>query len=479
MSNDQGYNSVLKEYDFYNSNDDEFEIIDEFPKNYISNIGEKNSNDKENIKEIINKKEKIKNFIIKIFKVIFNSRNKRSEFSSKSKRKLNNNKSVHNFFTVDIEELIEYDNLKAWDDSEGEKNKKYIIDFYLIKNDEKNKDSHKRVKNNDNQKIPVERWKIKYKEDLINNDNNKNIDLFLNKKMKLIEKNITSFSRILPLFNISKKDDKYEIDFKFNQKIKNTKKLFSDDELFNKIKISNNDIFSFKLSIYYLKINPDNIENLFNKFNNDFVIIPSQKSRRRFLSDDFHKKSSYQLLNNLEQKNNNEKNENENSNPSFIIEDYIKDRRLSFEINTIDNYINTIFKEQEKENLLNKKESVSDSNTGSDLSLVISEENTITRQNSNEKKNKKDFKIRKMTFDDNNINNKKEYIHKRHYTCNENSKNKKVKINFNNLKNFEFQNNSKIKIIIQDYKTVRKMIKMMPKYGNIKYNKLSTFITSN
>ena len=31
MSNDQGYNSVLKEYDFYNSNDDEFEIIDEFP----------------------------------------------------------------------------------------------------------------------------------------------------------------------------------------------------------------------------------------------------------------------------------------------------------------------------------------------------------------------------------------------------------------------------------------------------------------
>ena len=84
-----------------------------------------------------------------------------------------------------------------------------------------------------------------------------------------------------------------------------------------------------------------------------------------------------------------------------------------------------------------------------------------------------------MTFDDNNINNKKEYIHKRHYTCNENSKHKKVKINFNNLKNFEFQNNSKIKIIIQDYKTVRKMIKMMPKYGNIKYNKLSTFITSN
>ena len=33
--------------------------------------------------------------------------------------------------------------------------------------------------------------------------------------MKIIEKNILSYSRVLPLFNILK-EDKYYIDFKFN-----------------------------------------------------------------------------------------------------------------------------------------------------------------------------------------------------------------------------------------------------------------------
>ena len=40
--NNQGYISVMKEYDFYNSNDNDFEIIDECPFNKINSLPENN-----------------------------------------------------------------------------------------------------------------------------------------------------------------------------------------------------------------------------------------------------------------------------------------------------------------------------------------------------------------------------------------------------------------------------------------------------
>ena len=103
--NDQGYKTVMKEYDFYNSNDNDFEIIDECPTNYINSLPENNI-----VNNFTHESVKLQNFVVNIFKIIFSSRNKRSEFSFKSKKHLENSS-----FTVDIEELIEYDNLKARD----------------------------------------------------------------------------------------------------------------------------------------------------------------------------------------------------------------------------------------------------------------------------------------------------------------------------------------------------------------------------
>ena len=475
--NDEGYNSVLKEYDFYHSNDNDFEIIEEY-----SNKPNINKNIKNNMEIKKNQNEKLQNFIFKIFKIIFNSRNKRSEFSSNSKSKLNDNKTNNSSFTVDIEELIEYDNLKAWDDSDGDKKKKYIIDFYLLKNDnEQDKESLKSVKTTDKQKLLVERWKIKYNENFNFSEKTENF-AFLEKKMKIIEKNIVTYSRVLPLYNISK-DDNYSIDFKFNPNIKKGKKYFVDEKSTQKIKIKNKDLYSFKLSIQYLKIKPENIELFFNKNNYDFVIIPSNKSRRRFLSDTdtytYNKKSSQYILNNIDHNNENKLDDNKDKevqNPSFIIENYITDRKHSYEDNNIQKYIKSKFDEDEKEKKLDKSQSLSNENSDDDLSLVIDETNSDSGYKPNENENKKN-NIRKMTYDYYNINNTKENIPRKSQTL-KNPKNIKKK-EIDNLKNFDCRNNFNVKKIVQDYKIMRKMIKMMPKFDNIKYNKLSTFIFSN
>ena len=478
--NDLGYKSVLKEYDFYHSNDNDFEIIEEYSNNYINtpNDNDNNNNSIKNNLEIKNQNEKLQNYIIKILKIILNSRNNSYTFSSNSKRQLKDNKN-NNFFPIDIEEIIEYDNLKAWDNSDGDKKKKYIIDFYLIKNNNENdKDSLKSAKINEKQKLLVERWKIKYKEKFNFKKDIKNLDLFLDKKMKIIEKNIITYSRILPLYNISK-DDNYSIDFKFNPNIKRGKKSFIDEKSTEKIKIINNDLYSFKLSINYLKIKPENIDLFFNKNNYDFVIIPSNKSRKRFLSDNDtntnYKKSSQNILNNIEHNNEEKYNKNNgNQKPSFIIENYINDRRLSYD--------NTKPIEDEKEKKLDKNKYLSNENSENDYSLVITETNSDSGHNSNknqiknEKKNSNENNIRKMTYDYyNNENNQKEYIPRKTQTLKNHNF---IKEEIDNLHNLDFKGNCKIKKIVQEYKTLRKMIKILPKYDNIKYNKLSTFIFS-
>jgi len=94
---DNGYKSVLKEYDYYNNTENDFEIIDEYENNYTNN-----QKDNINKEDEIKQKSKFQNFIADIFKIIFNSRNQSSEFYSKSKKKLKGNS-----FQIDLDELIE------------------------------------------------------------------------------------------------------------------------------------------------------------------------------------------------------------------------------------------------------------------------------------------------------------------------------------------------------------------------------------
>ena len=467
---DQGYNSVIKEYDFYNCNDNDFEIIYEYSNNKKDQQNDEKNNINNNDKNNKNNK-KIQNFILKIFKIIFKSRNKRNEFSSKSKLKLNDNKKENNLFEVDIEELIEYDNLRILDDSNGDKKKKYIIDFYLVKKEsQRDNDSLKSVKFYDKHKILVERWKIKYKENFKFKYDKRNLDMFLDKKLKILENNITTYSRVLPLYNISK-DDSYYIDFKFNPIDKKGIKLFVDEKSSKKIKLVNEDIFSFNVTIKYLEIKPENIDIFFNKNNYDFVIIPSNKSRRRFLSDEYYKKSSNQLL--KEEDENNNKYYNETTKPDFIINNF-NNRKFSLEENKIDNYINFKKNEEPKEYNLNKKElNYKENSSEDDLSLEISENNSDDYPYYEEYKDDNFKNKRKMTYDKN----KSKYLeenkprkYKKEY---KKKKNKETKFD---IKNLDLNQNLVVKNIVKNYKNIKKMMKIMPYFGNIKYNKLSTFI---
>ena len=444
----------MKEYDFYNSNDNDFEIIDECPTNYINSLPENNISN-----NLIYESDKLQNFFVNIFKIIFSSRNKRSEFSSKSKKNLNNSS-----FTFDIEELIEYDDLKANDN----KKKKYIIEFYLYENDsEVNLARSRRLK--DKPKILVERWKIKYKESFLPLDVDeqknsfKNYNVFLEKKMKIIEKNIISYSRVLPLFNVLK-EDKYYIDFKFNPIKKKNKMKFVDENATKTINLISDDMFCFKLSVEYLIIKPDNIDTFFSKIDTDFVIIPSNKSRKRFLSDDYKKSSSQLLMKKLEQKdkegiieNSDEGKENNNN--------YKNRRRLSFE----DNYYNKKYKTNfEEEN---------DSSSEDNLSLIITETNNDTCQTSSDN-HKISENSRKNTDNNNPINNQQNLISKCHIhkekTENILTEDKKRDI----LKNIDFSENPVVFKIIKDYKITRQMLEMFPNFGNINNKRVFTFISS-
>ena len=162
QTNDQGYRSVMKEYDFYNNDNDDFEIIDEIPTNYINTTSNNNINNSLKNSEIEKQKGKLNKFIIKLFKIIFNSRNKLSEFDSKSKPKLNENIKTNNTFTFDIEELIAYDSFKDMDDNNDNNRQQYIIDFFLYDNNDDDLGSLKSVRVKASPKLLVERWKIKF-----------------------------------------------------------------------------------------------------------------------------------------------------------------------------------------------------------------------------------------------------------------------------------------------------------------------------
>ena len=488
QNNDQGYTAVEKEYDFFNNNITDFEIINDIPNSFIN---PENNNDINNIKnnndlKFEKQKKKLENFVTEIFKIIFKSRNKFSEFSSKSKRKLNETKKDDDDpFKPNIEELIEYDNLKAWDKSENSQKRKILIEFYLYENDKSDDaGSLRSVKINGKPKLLVERWKIKYKEnyyeDNININNKNNFDEFMDTKMKLIEKDIISYSRILPLFNISKENN-YFIEFKYNPK---EKRNFVSENLTKKIKIKIEELFDFKLSLTYLKIRPENIEDLLKYNNNDFVIISKKKSRRRFLSDTYYKKSSNQLLKKeSEELNNNINNDNNDNNivkNDFIIENYFNDinndnnniirkRRLS--ANEKD--IKSKFYAKNFKRTISKSD---DDSSEDNLSLVINEsnndDNKILNNNLNIDNITKDTKLNK---NENKNQIKKDNSVRKCQTFRENSKNE-LKEGDNKI-NIEFKN-TKIKQIVKEYKNKKKMMAMMPYYGDINCDKLRTFILS-
>ena len=290
QQNDQGYKSVIKEYDLYNNDINDFERIDEIPTNYINDKKDNNNNKNQEIKST-KENDKLQNFVNEILKIIFYSRNKLSEFSSKSMLTLTDDKKDKNLFSYHLEELTAYDEFKDWAEVEGDKKQIYIIDFIIRKkNSYENLAEAKKTEENNNPNLLAERWKIKIKHK--NNFQSKNSskeDNFIDTKMKIIEKDIILYSHILPLFNISK-DNNYFVDFKFNPPIKE-KKNFFDKSLTKKVKIkmAKEDIINFKISITYLELKFENINKLFKKSLDEFVIIPSKKSRSRFLSDDLKK----------------------------------------------------------------------------------------------------------------------------------------------------------------------------------------------
>jgi hypothetical protein len=222
-------------------------------------------------------------------------------------------------------------------------------------------------------------------------------------------------------------------------------------------------MFCFKLSVEYLNIKPDNINIFFNKIDSDFVIIPSNKSRKRFLSDDC-KKSSSQLLKKLEQKDKESINDNSDE-ENEINNNYINRRRLSFE----DNHYNKKYNPNSEEE--------NDSSSEDDLSLVITETNNDTCQTSSDN-HKNSENARKMTDNNNPINSKQNILSKGHaYKEKPKSilaKDKKRDI----LKNIDFSNSSFAFNIIKDYKSTRQILELLPNFGNINNNRLFTFISS-
>ena len=467
QSNDQGYKSVMKEYDFYNDDINDFEIIDEIPTNYMNTPSNNNNSSKNNnsLKNsaIEKQKDKMNKFIINIFKIIFKSRNKLSEFASQSKHNMNESNKTDMSFAFDIDELIAYDNFKDSGDNDDNKRQQYIIDFFLYENVEDDTASLKSVRVKGSPKLLVERWKIKYKENFIcNKDKINNLDA----KIKILEKDIILYSHLLPLFNITKKDN-FFIEFKFNPTPKEKKK-FVDDKMTKKIKIVKEEFFDYKLSITYLKITPHNISYLLKKYNNDFVIIPSKKSRRRFLSDEYYKKSSNQLFKKESKININDVNNNQIKN-TLIIENYFNDE----DADNVDRNITqkrrlSVQEKKVKSKFFNSKDSLSsnsdDFNSDDNLSLVISETNNEKNKNSNynlniDKKrvNSKGFVRKCSTFRGKSNNHLQEG---------------------DNIKNLDLKN-SKISKIVKEYKFMKKMMVMMPNFGNINCDKLNNFISKN
>ena len=488
MSNDQGYKSVIKEYDYYNNNLDDFEIIDEIPSTYKNKTQiEKDNNNintqNNNLRSInSDQKKELQQFVTDLFRIIFNSRNKLSEFSSKSRQNLNIGiNDYKNTFSYYLEDLTAYDDLKDFADNKNDnKKQKYIIDFYLYKKYNNENTDHKKRKATRVPKLLVERWKIKYKENFAFKDFNKdclnknNLDDYIKTKFKLIEKAVILYSHILPLYNIIKDKSNY-IEFKFYPNSKGKKK-FIENNMTKKIKIIKEDFFDFKLSIIYLDFKLDDINILKKKTLNGFEIIQGKKSRMRLLSPNFNKKSTSRLF---FKENKDDKNENNNKNVinELIIDNYFNDINGNIENNNISRNRRFSVKER-KNNDIENKDSLDDSSFEEDLQLAVSKAmGDKKNDNVHINNNNNMIKIQKENINiiNKEVNNNTKFSAKESETFEKKAKEKKDEID--NLSNFESKNINITKIV-REYKNIKRMIEMMPNYGDIDFFKLNNFIAN-
>ena len=426
MSNDQGYKSVIKEYDYYNNNLDDFEIIDEIPSTYKNKTQiEKDNNNintqNNNLRSInSDQKKELQQFVTDLFRIIFNSRNKLSEFSSKSRQNLNIG-------------INDYKNTFS-----------YYFENFAFKD---------------------------FNKDCLNKNN---LDDYIKTKFKLIEKAVILYSHILPLYNIIKDKSNY-IEFKFYPNSKGKKK-FIENNMTKKIKIIKEDFFDFKLSIIYLDFKLDDINILKKKTLNDFEIIQGKKSRMRLLSPNFNKKSTSRLF---FKENKDDKNENNNKNVinELIIDNYFNDLNGNIENNNISRNRRFSVKEK-KNNDIENKDSLDDSSFEEDLQLVVSKAmGDKKNDNVHINNNNNMIKIQKENI---NIINKEVNINtkcsaKESETFEKKAREKKDEID--NLSNFESKNINITKIV-REYKNIKRMIEMMPNYGDIDYFKLNNFIAN-
>lgn len=467
QNSEQGYKSVMKEYDFYNNNIDDFEIIGEIPSTTtIPTQNEKVIINKDNIQKskYSEIKDKLKQFLTDLFRIIFESR----EYNSKSRQKLNE----LDFSGDYIEELTAYDDLKGSSDDKEDKSLKYSIYYYLYKKDINEEGFSKKTINNSSQKLLVEKWKIEYNLNSIfkkvNKDKMIEMDDFIDMNIKTIKKDIILYTHILPLYNICHEQN-YNIEFEFNP---NNKKIinFVDNKLIKKIKLAREEFFNFKISVAYLELKRENINKLFLKNQNDFIILENKKTRPRFFSGKYNKKSSTQLLKKESKDETKENNKtlindliidnyfNDNSNN----ENKIKQKRLSVQ--------------KSKTNLTyfnyNVNDSLTDSDSDESLSLVVSESNGELKNKIS--KNSKISEEKNCKLNDENTINKKESLNEKQNLI---EKPKIESSENNNLKNFEFKNTN-ISKVVKEYRNIKRMIETMQNYGYINCDKLFNF-TSN
>ena len=266
-------NELINSENFDESfNDFEFEILDYSPKVDLKNFN------KTIEKEELNPENKIKTFINNVMrsalKIIFDSRNLKNVFYTKSQKDIDD---LQNSFEIDIDDLLmdEYEDLKHVRHENSIRRKNIVIEFFI--NDIKNKE----------QKLLVEKWKIKYKEgDNANFDEN-----YFSKKFNVFEKTIITYSRILPLYNIQKNKN-YELSFKFYSHNYEKESNFYKRPSGN-IRLYKEDFFHYKLKIEYL-----NKKEIIKGFELENQKNDSDEIRDRVLSIDPKKTSAYQIFSN-------------------------------------------------------------------------------------------------------------------------------------------------------------------------------------
>ena len=242
-----------------------------------------------------------------------------------------------------------------------------------------------------------------------------------------------------------------------------------------KIKIIKEDFFDFKLSIIYLDFKLDDINILKKKTLNGFEIIHGKKSRMRLLSPNFNKKSTSRLF---FKENKDDKNENNNKNVinELIIDNYFNDLNGNIENNNISRNRRFSVKEK-KNNDIENKDSLDDSSFEEDLQLAVSKAMGDKKNDNVHINNNNMIKIQKENINiiNKEVNNNTKFSAKESETFEKKAKEKKDEID--NLSNFESKNINITKIV-REYKNIKRMIEMMPNYGDIDFFKLNNFIAN-